>query len=343
MSQFTFDQLQGLPDFSFDIGPQSAVWTTKVNSAQDQRVLSQKFKSKYNKDDSQAVKPTYNHGLFTSREKQAVEQAIKKYMVEYEVPDEDLEYLVCRRSKIPHHSDPNVFLHNPYSDKKYEGFLQQVLEKSQINRSLDQLYNYCSRKYRQNKTGGKRWSPEEDNELLRLVAEKGTRWKVIERLMGKTDVKSRYKKLKHAPIGNKGPWTVEETNLFNTGVREIAAKHNLRQIQKFSYWTELSQYIGTRTDTQCRNKWMHDVQQSESLGEFTTDDYVDLLNRMTGLCQAAQDELEVNWEALVDANRPFTGSMLRQRWISLRQRVPLELEFQDMLAYCILNLPDLLK
>lgn len=57
--------------------------------------------------------------------------------------------------------------------------------------------------------------------------------------------------------------------------------------------------------------------EAPCIRKWNDEDYDSLLERIQTLCGDAEDEDEVNWEALVEANQPWTGPLLRARWREL--------------------------
>ena len=229
-----------------------AIWNQYVDPDTDNRLLSTKFRNTHNLDEARKVRNTYKRGKFSPMEKEAVDDAIQTCLKQMGIPPADLELLIHRKTKALTHGRPN-----PYSDKKYEGFISRILQQSGLNRSLDQLYDHISRRYSSLRTGGKAWTKEEDEQLKLLVAQKGTRWREIEIQMEKTDVKSRYKKIMIAESSNgkKGVWIAEERERFQQGMRAIMDREGLTDPIHFNHWAELAALVGSRSDTQCRNYW----------------------------------------------------------------------------------------
>jgi hypothetical protein len=166
---------------------------TSLSPEEDDRILKRRFRSAKNKALVADTRNTFVKGPFSKFEKVQVEAAIQEYLQEKGIPEPELYYLIHRKTPIiptaGQGADSAMPLKNPYSAPEYNGFIGQVLERSKVNRSLDQLYWYMSRAYSVVRTEKKRWTPEEDERLKFLVQLKGRKWSEIEKEIGKTDAK----------------------------------------------------------------------------------------------------------------------------------------------------------
>ena len=54
-----------------------------------------------------------------------------------------------------------------------------------------------------------------------------------------------------------GRWTKDEETKFIRGRDELLKKYDIKNPNDFNLWTELSILVGTRSDMQCRNKFIH--------------------------------------------------------------------------------------
>ena len=149
-----------------------------------------------------------------------------------------------------------------------------------------------------------------------------------------------------------GKWSKEEEEKLLQGMKMIMNRNGVTDFNSFNSWTEVSHYVETRTDIQCRNKWylrffiqneyiyrvtdMIKRLQGDSLSsevpKWEYQNYVELLTRMMALCHSAADETEVLWDSLVGQGECWTGANLRSQWLKLRANVPNieSLSFQGM-------------
>jgi hypothetical protein len=166
---------------------------TSLSPEEDDRILKKRFRSSKNAAVVADTRNTFVKGPFSKFEKVKVEAAIQEYLQEKGIPESELYYLIHRKTPIiptaGQGADSSTPLKNPYSAPEYNGFIGQVLERSKVNRSLDQLYWYMSRAYSIVRTEKKRWTPEEDERLKFLVQLKGRKWSDIEKEIGKSDAK----------------------------------------------------------------------------------------------------------------------------------------------------------
>eukprot|EP00842_Homolaphlyctis_polyrhiza_P001996 jgi/Hompol1/2798/HPOL_006164-RA len=304
-----------------------AVMLRSIDPSKDDRVLSSQYLSNINRNNAISVRETYNKGLFSRFEKDQVQQAVSDYLRENNIPEADLHYLIRRRTKVQDVDGSK----SQYADKQYAGFVQNIRDRSRVNRSCDQLYWYLARAYANNRTNNRRWTPEQDKQLVDLVALKGQKWSEIERQIGMSDAKARYKKLL-AITGKKqsGKWSAEEEQKLLEGVREIMEREGMTDAHQFNRWSELAAYMVTRSDVQCRAKWASELKHAASssktntasislpVRQFLRDDHVALLTRMLAFCSTAGDESEVLWNSLVMPGEPWTGPFLRARWADLK-------------------------
>ncbi|KAH9246243.1 hypothetical protein BSLG_007009 [Batrachochytrium salamandrivorans] len=335
--------------------PQSAVMIPSADPINDTRILSQKYIKTLNVKGSQAdaLRATYNMGPFSNLEKHRIGQAVDSYLLEYSVPREDLHYLINRRTKFTAagSSSSEFKSASMYADKKYSGFIASVRENAALNRTVDQVYWYMSRAYSTKRTGGARWTEEEDNMLRHLIATKGERYAEIEREMGRGDTKKRWKKLMSAsPSMKVGRWGEDEVQKLTSAITQIMTREGLTDSSQITQWPEISSMVGTRNDVQCRSKWNLALQCGKKVlptaRSFEYDDYVALLTRMLALCSTANDETEIIWEMLVGHEEPWNAHYLKGRWMYLRGAVPAHevsiRTFSQLIDYCFNNLVELM-
>ncbi|KAH6587707.1 hypothetical protein BASA50_011311 [Batrachochytrium salamandrivorans] len=292
-------------------------------------------------------------GPFSNLEKHRIGQAVDSYLLEYSVPREDLHYLINRRTKFTAagSSSSEFKSASMYADKKYSGFIASVRENAALNRTVDQVYWYMSRAYSTKRTGGARWTEEEDNMLRHLIATKGERYAEIEREMGRGDTKKRWKKLMSAsPSMKVGRWGEDEVQKLTSAITQIMTREGLTDSSQITQWPEISSMVGTRNDVQCRSKWNLALQCGKKVlptaRSFEYDDYVALLTRMLALCSTANDETEIIWEMLVGHEEPWNAHYLKGRWMYLRGAVPAHevsiRTFSQLIDYCFNNLVELM-
>jgi hypothetical protein len=161
----------------------------KVNLDDDSRVISSKWRP--SKVETEERKASFNTGVFSIAEREKVEKAIQNYLSEFNIPLENLPFLIRRNTK------PKTGGENPFKDPKYKGFAAKIKEDSKINRSIAQVYWYLRNAYSEfklNSDGNTRWTSQEDQKLLHLINIKGVgKWTEIERELGREGAKVYFK------------------------------------------------------------------------------------------------------------------------------------------------------
>lgn len=169
----------------------NALKVKKVDSLLDTRVLSNTFRAKLSKDKTDETRITYTQGTFSTYERSQIQLAVDSYLAEFSIPADDLHFLVNRHTK-----DKSLALGtcqlilgaiceetigvNPYASREHDGFMRHVSSKSQLNRSLDQIYWHMSRRYNAAWAEQReRWTDEDDTRLLALHTQRGAKWKVV--------------------------------------------------------------------------------------------------------------------------------------------------------------------
>jgi myb proto-oncogene protein len=91
------------------------------------------------------------------------------------------------------------------------------------------------------------FSPEEDQQLLGLIEELGTkRWSLLAHHM-QTRTAKQCRERWHCylnPAVNKGPWTAEEDRILAEKHRELSNR-----------WTEIAKFLPGRTNCLAKNRW----------------------------------------------------------------------------------------
>ena len=154
---------------------------------QDTRALSNRFRRSDDKD-SEELK-TFQQGLYSRVEREAVDRCIKQYLEMHDVPISELTLLFHREHVgVKRNSDNNE---DEYS---YSNLLRFVQERSGVNRTRDSLHEFVKRHYREDRDFvGHVWTEEEDARLEELIAIHGKKWKHIENLMGRIGCKVKNK------------------------------------------------------------------------------------------------------------------------------------------------------
>jgi hypothetical protein len=120
-------------------------------------------------------------------------------------------------------------------------------------------------------------------------------------------------------------WTDEEIKLFNDTVINICNVENVAPA-KFSAWSKVSNIVKTKSNNQCRAKWLSQLKSetaSKILGvvpQWTTKDDFLLVERLNTLFDHAEDEDEVNWKYLESTDDPWSALIIQHHWNVLKTR-----------------------
>ncbi|KAJ6218652.1 hypothetical protein RDWZM_009809 [Blomia tropicalis] len=99
-----------------------------------------------------------------------------------------------------------------------------------------------------------KWTPEEDTNLIELIKIHGLKWAKIARFMNNRNRKQCASRWNNTLDPNilKGSWTPEE----DEKLRKLMEKDG-------SKWSLIAQYMGNRTDSQCKKHWEHLLNKNE--------------------------------------------------------------------------------
>ncbi|KAJ3313859.1 RNA polymerase I enhancer binding protein [Boothiomyces sp. JEL0838] len=315
------------------------VKTGRIKADSDTREFSTVWRPK---EAEPEIKQTFNKGMFTKTERKLIDDAVERYLTEYDIPRSDLHFLIKRRTKISKKVVGSGYQDtNPYSDKKYQGFINQIKDDSGVNRTVGQVYWFMARAYSIYNTGKQKWTAEEDEQLKQLVAVHGRKWTEIEQEMCRVGCKERY------DIINKeksGKWTNEETEKLIAEAKKIMERDGITDPTQFHSFTELAAVMKTRTYRECSNKWkVLGPQLEKKKRRWNANDFIDLLSRLLVQCETAQDDSEINWQNLVTTNDLWSAKYIRAKWLLLVERMKkkidlTQVQFKDAVMYGLNNL-----
>jgi hypothetical protein len=178
---------------------------------------------------------TYKKGPFDTAEQNAVHAAVIGYLAERSLSLDDLS---------------DLFTKTQYTRKSnFKTFYRDVLVAAGVNRSLDSLVHYLKRRYAY-VTGvlekGGKYTDTEDAELRRLYEVHSGVWAVIERKMGRTDLRDRWRilmredKARESGVeSKKGKWSKIEKEAFTNAVGEWINEDGLFHEKAVDWYTPL--------------------------------------------------------------------------------------------------------
>ncbi len=133
---------------------------------------SQKYALPHEDKPTQSSKET-KKGVLSAAEREAVDKAIQEFLDEHEIPREELQFIL--------HPKLNKSFTNRYQNQKtFNNFARQIRDRAMVDRTPKQVYWYLRRAYnelREKNPDGtvqkRKWTKEEDEELLGLIQLKG--------------------------------------------------------------------------------------------------------------------------------------------------------------------------
>lgn len=141
---------------------------------------------------------------------------------------------------------------------------------SLVDRSLASVYHHVKRILQPDARQGP-WSEEEDRKLRNAIAQHGSRWENVSKMVGRwaLDCRDRYRNhIKPGPEKHIGKWTLEEEDQLREIVTELKSNNDtFRRASGYTledepeggsemFWSQVSKrFNGTRTRHQCRMKW----------------------------------------------------------------------------------------
>ncbi|XP_062339348.1 cyclin-D-binding Myb-like transcription factor 1 [Osmerus eperlanus] len=189
-----------------------------------------------------------------------------------------------------------------------------------LNRPLFAVYRRVLRMYDNRNHVGK-YTPEEIGKLKELRKKFGNDWATIGAALGRSasSVKDRCRLMKDTC--NTGKWSEEEERRLAEVVYELAGVTPGVAVTGGVSWASVAELVRTRSEKQCRSKWLNYLNWKHSGGtEWTKDDDLSLVRRIADL--EVDDENELNWEELSGGwSSVRSPQWLRSKWWSIKRQV----------------------
>ncbi|XP_031414002.1 cyclin-D-binding Myb-like transcription factor 1 isoform X2 [Clupea harengus] len=189
-----------------------------------------------------------------------------------------------------------------------------------LNRPLFAVYRRVLRMYDNRNHVGK-YTPEEIEKLKELRQKHGNDWATIGAALGRSasSVKDRCRLMKDTC--NTGKWTEEEERRLAEVVHELTGTEVGEVVTQGVSWASVAELVGTRSEKQCRSKWLNYLNWKQSGGtEWTKEDDLNLVRRIAEL--GAEDENEIHWEKLAGGWRSVRSPQwLRSKWWTIKRQV----------------------
>ncbi|KAK3101344.1 hypothetical protein FSP39_002865 [Pinctada imbricata] len=266
------------------------------------------------RDDKQALQNTgvsWKQGQWTKEEVDILQNNITTY---------------CKEHNI---SDPTEVIFEMSKDERKD-FYRTVAKG--LQRPLFSVYRRVTRMYDQKNYVGK-YTPEEIYKLKELRSMYGNDWASIGLALGRSasSVKDKCRLMKDTC--NSGKWLPMEERKLCSAVYELTGAKQGENITCGLSWANVAEKVGTRSEKQCRTKWLNYLNWKQKGGaEWTREDDIQLILTIANL--NVSDDTEIDWNEL-SKNWPSVRSpqWLRGKWWSLKRFVP---------DYKILPFPELL-
>uniref|UniRef100_A0A3Q4HQ21 Cyclin-D-binding Myb-like transcription factor 1 n=1 Tax=Neolamprologus brichardi TaxID=32507 RepID=A0A3Q4HQ21_NEOBR len=189
-----------------------------------------------------------------------------------------------------------------------------------LNRPLFAVYRRVLRMYDNRNHVGK-YTPDEIEKLKALREKHGNDWATIGAALGRSasSVKDRCRLMKDTC--NTGKWSEDEERRLAEVVYEMAGVSPGSAVTGGVSWATVADRVRTRSEKQCRSKWLNYLNWKHSGGtEWTKEDDLNLVRRISEL--DVDDENEIKWEDLAGGwSSVRSPQWLRSKWWSIKRQV----------------------
>ncbi|KAM8909312.1 cyclin-D-binding Myb-like transcription factor 1 isoform 2-T3 [Spinachia spinachia] len=189
-----------------------------------------------------------------------------------------------------------------------------------LNRPLFAVYRRVLRMYDNRNHVGK-YTAEEIQKLKALRDKHGNDWATIGGALGRSasSVKDRCRLMKDTC--NTGKWSEEEERRLAEVVYEMAGASPGAAVTGGVSWATVAEKVRTRSEKQCRSKWLNYLNWKHSGGtEWTKEDDLSLVRRISEV--EVEDENEIKWEDLAGGwSSVRSPQWLRSKWWSIKRQV----------------------
>ncbi|XP_031570832.1 cyclin-D-binding Myb-like transcription factor 1 [Actinia tenebrosa] len=280
------------------------------------------FTTKEDKDSLQGKGVKWRQGMWSKEENDILKENIINY---------------CKDNNI---ADPNIIIFDMSKDDRKDFY--RTIAKG-IKRPLFAIYRRVLRMYDRRNYIGK-YSPEEVKQLKSLKEKYGNDWATIGVAMGRSasSVKDRYRLLKENCQA--GKWTAEEEERLSNAVHELSGTQAGDVVTTGISWALVAEKVETRSEKQCRSKWLNYLNWKEKGGkEWTKQDEIKLINRIYEL--DVENENLIDWKTLMtNWTSVRSPQWLRSKWWAMKKHIPAnDMSFRDIVGYLHLHYVDTLQ
>ncbi|XP_043944279.1 cyclin-D-binding Myb-like transcription factor 1 isoform X1 [Protopterus annectens] len=189
-----------------------------------------------------------------------------------------------------------------------------------LNRPLFAVYRRVLRMYDNRNHVGK-YTPAEIERLKELRMKYGNDWATIGASLGRSasSVKDRCRLMKDTC--NTGKWTEEEEKRLAKVVHELTCTEPGDIVTQGVSWASVAELVGSRSEKQCRSKWLNYLNWKQSGGtEWTKDDEINLIMRISEL--GVSDENDINWDLMAEGwSSVRSPQWLRSKWWTIKRQI----------------------
>ncbi|XP_028398410.1 cyclin-D-binding Myb-like transcription factor 1 isoform X2 [Dendronephthya gigantea] len=269
------------------------------------------FTTKEDKDSLQGKGVKWRQGMWSKEESELLHSNIMQY---------------CKSRGI---SDPREVVFKQSKEER-KTFYRTIAKG--IHRPLFAIYRRVLRTYETGNYNGK-YTPDEVVKLKELKRKHGNDWTAIGLALGRSasSVKDRCRLLNEKC--STGKWSQDEEDRLSEAVHEVTSTVSGESITSGILWTDVARRVGTRSEKQCRSKWLNYLNWKECGGkEWNKTDEIDLIKKIYNL--GVQNESEIDWSGLADGwASARSPQWLRSKWWTIKKHVPQYLSFPDIISY----------
>ncbi|ESO97938.1 hypothetical protein LOTGIDRAFT_104060, partial [Lottia gigantea] len=279
--------------------PERKISKQSKNSCSKEDVTQAWFTTRDDKNNLQSHGHTWKQGQWTKSEVDLLKKNIEEYCAERGI--EDATEIIFQMSK----------------DERKDFY--RTIAKG-LERPLFSVYRRVTRMYDQKNHVG-RYSPEEMEKLRDLRVTFGNDWISIGTALGRSasSVKDKCRLMKDKC--NSGKWLLEEEKRLTAAVHDLAKKKPGEQVTSGLSWALVAEQVGSRSEKQCRTKWLNYLNWKEVGGtEWTRQDDVQLILRLSDL--DVENESDIDWNELCQGwPSARSPQWLRGKWWSLKRHI----------------------
>ncbi|XP_071439406.1 cyclin-D-binding Myb-like transcription factor 1 [Hetaerina americana] len=213
--------------------------------------------------------------------------------------------------------DPNEIIFDMSKDQRKD-FYRVVA--NGINRPLFSVYRRVIRMY-DNKNHVGKYNTTELQRLRELRQKHGNDWQKIGTALGRSasSIRDRCRLLKENC--NTGKWLPDEEDRLARAVYDLTNAIPGEQVTTGISWSQVADIVATRSEKQCRTKWLNYLNWKNSGGcEWTKDDDVKLVARL--MCVNVSEENDINWSDLAKGWLAVRSPQwLRGKWWNLKRHL----------------------